>query len=106
MSVASVFAASMLALILTNAEREEDRCAALGELAQGIMQARQGGRPMSEILRATEEDRFAPLRPVIRSMVIEAYDRPQHWTDDMKREAAQRFRNDIELMCYQLEDQE
>ena len=70
-----------------------ERCRALGELAQTIMERRQDGVSVSKLLGVSED-------PFIQTMVIDAYDIPQMRTDANKADQANRYRELYEAACF------
>jgi len=70
-----------------------ERCRALGELAQTIMQRRQEGVSISKLLSVSDE-------PFIQTMVIDAFDIPQMRTDANRADQANRYREQYEAACY------
>ena len=75
-------------------------CPIIGELAETVMRNRQNGVSLSEMM-GVANNADGVLQPVIREMVLEAYDGPRYSVPDNQDEAVQDFRNDIELVCYQ-----
>jgi hypothetical protein len=77
-------------------------CTALGGLAQQIMEARQMGVPLSQMIAVLppEEDQDATQAMILR-IVVNAYDAPRYSTDTYQRIAAMDYRNEIETMCFQ-----
>ena len=77
-------------------------CTALGGLAQQIMEARQMGIPLSQMIVALPptEGEDTPQAMILR-IVVNAYDTPRYSTDTYQRIAAADYRNEIETMCFQ-----
>ena len=97
-------AAALAAIISTAAAPvlAEDVCAALGTLAGGIMQQRQNGAAMSEMMAraASATDAPQPLLDLTRALIIGAFNQPQWGSPENKAEAVTKFRNQVELECY------
>jgi len=82
----------------------ESLCPSIGELAGLIMETRQIGARMSELMAIMPSgDENAELRAVTRSMILAAYDSPRYYGDRARVEAVQEFRSEWELVCYQTE---
>lgn len=84
-----------------DAEREEDGdiCAAVGSLAEQIMEARQGGTPMSELMEIAGDG------PALRQLVIEAFEISRYSTPRHRERVVEDFRADAELACYRGSEQ-
>lgn len=74
-------------------QETEDPCPTWGQLAATIMELRQGGVSMAELMNVTDND-------VARQLVIAAYDIPQYSTSRYKERAITEFANDVMLVCY------
>lgn len=73
-----------------------DACKNLGEIAAGIMNYRQSGKPLHEMMeRATSTN-----NQLLKSIVIEAYERPIFPDAEGRTRTIADFRNDVELVCY------
>ena len=79
------------------------QCANIGKLAEGIMHARQAGKPMSFVMQVFAKE-WPEAYDQVRFIVIEAYERNQHSSDDMRKAAIKRFREVAELGCYKREE--
>lgn len=82
----------------TIARADDAFCQQLGELAKGVMRNRQIGVNMSDMMKIADSGR--PEGPVLRNLIIMAYDKPQYSTDSMQASAIQEFANEIQLTCY------
>lgn len=96
MNIKTTIAAALFAIGATAAQAEEiiDGCAVVGDTAQAIMDARQSGVPMSQMMK------IAGTNEAARFMVTEAYGTPRFSTDSIVAEVIQDFRNDMEAICY------
>ena len=88
-----ILALTLLATPLA-AETEEHPCETLGGLAALIMEARQLGAPLSEMMRIAADNEL------LKALTITAYQSPRFSTDSYRQEAIKDFRNEIEVMCY------
>lgn len=93
--------AALCALVAGPALAEEPKaddhvCKVLGMVAGSIMENRQLGIPLSDMLDVT------PM-PLLRQIVLLAYEKPRYYSDEVVREEIQDFRNDIEVECYRKE---
>ncbi len=73
-----------------------DPCKNLGQIAWGIMNMRQTGKPLHELI----EQASSTKNPLLKEMIIKAYERPSYPDGPGKTQAATEFRNDIEVVCY------
>jgi hypothetical protein len=93
--------AALCALVAGPALAEEPKaddhvCKVLGMVAGSIMENRQLGIPLSDMLDVT------PM-PLLRQIVLLAYEKPRYYSDEVVREEIQDFRNDVEVACYRKE---
>jgi hypothetical protein len=69
-------------------------CADVGKLAQTVMDSRQAGVTMSDMMDVV--DGIKALQNLVRM----AYDKPRMSTEEMMTRSAQDFRNEVEAVCY------
>jgi len=75
-----------LALITTPLTAEtEDPCPMLGELAASIMENRQVGTPISDMMAV------APDNDLVTSIVLQAYQEPRYSTEEYRQRAVDDF---------------
>lgn len=72
----------------------EDPCVTISRLAEKIMENRQAGIAMTDMMK------IADSNELIRQMIIAAYEEPRFSSDKHQRNAVMDFRNQIELVCY------
>ena len=77
------------------AQETEDPCMVLGELAEQIMTARQNGAPLSDLMVIAGDD------DLVTVLVLEAYSSQRYFSDRVRTEVIEDFRNVVELVCYQ-----
>lgn len=70
---------------------EEAECNFRGLQAEMIMEARQDGRNMGEVIKAW---------PSAKNLVVEAYEQPRFSTEESKKIAVQDFTNKEILRCH------
>lgn len=75
------------------------RCKSMSELARIIMQKRQDGVPMSEIVEKVVNTTPQPLQEVLRLTVISAYDKPRYNTPEIQQKTILDFENESYLTC-------
>ena len=74
-------------------------CKLLDRLAESIMEARQKGAPMAEVMAIADTGSDKQLNAVLRSLAIYAY-KTQRWeTAKLQKEAITDFRSDVYLSC-------
>ena len=83
----------MILAAITFPPQGQEMCKKFGDLAEIIMNARQIEVPISELLEISKRDADAV------EAVLEAYKRPAYSTPEMRKQAARRFRNDMETKC-------
>lgn len=80
-------------------EELSSRCKSMSELARIIMQKRQDGVPMSEIVEKVVNTTPQPLQEVLRLTVISAYDKPRFNTPEIQQKTILDFENEAYLTC-------
>ena len=75
------------------AEKEQNVCESMGELAYMVMELRQEGVPMSHVMQISDSE-------LVKAIVVEAYDYPRFNSQEYKEKAADDFRNEVEVECY------
>ncbi|MDQ2066367.1 hypothetical protein Q9295_08280 [Xinfangfangia sp. CPCC 101601] len=79
-----------------------DHCVTLSQLAAKIMEGRQNGVTLIDMMQLLKsDDEFA--NELMQTMVLTAYDLPGFSTDSMKKQAVTDFANNVALMCYKAE---
>lgn len=79
----------------TLAAKWKETCRAASELAEVVMQIRQSGRPMSELMDQAEEGTLT------EKLVIDAYKHERYRTERFQRRAIEQFRDQAYLECTQ-----
>lgn len=99
--------ALILAAILTApsaVHAEADGCAALGMMAGVIMEKRQEGAILSDMLAIIDaqegENMPKEFIDLSRSIAMDAFDQPQFSDPGNRENAVTTFRNQIEVACY------
>lgn len=69
-----------------------ERCTEFGALSESIMGVRQQGAALSEVLGVLKEERF-------HFIAIQAFEFPRFSLEKNRKEAAQDFRSEMELLC-------
>lgn len=82
-----------------SSEELSSRCKSMSELARIIMQKRQDGVPMSEIVEKVVNTTPQPLQEVLRLTVISAYDKPRFNTPEIQQKTILDFENESYLTC-------
>ena len=84
-----------------HAQDEADACASIGGFAEILMEKRQQGIAMSDLMKlVASAEGPQQLVSIARQMVIAAYEKPQYSVDANKADAVRQFRNEWELKCY------
>ncbi|WP_433989710.1 hypothetical protein SuNHUV7_04900 (plasmid) [Pseudoseohaeicola sp. NH-UV-7] len=98
-----LFSKMLLIALLTplSATANNEICNSFGNLATTIMEERQKGILISEMMRRAETLDTSVKETAIL-FVIAAYDRPQYNLPESRSRAVQRFANDKMLACYKL----
>lgn len=71
----------------------DEICAEMHEAATLIMEMRQEGAPMPQMMQLSDSD-------LARAIVQEAYEEPQYHSDGVKARSIQDFANKIAASCY------
>jgi hypothetical protein len=91
--------AAVIALSSVSAAQANDPCHAFGYLAGSVMEARQSGVDMSDMMAIIAAE-GGPAVDVARLMVIEAYGKPRYRGAEMIQREIEDFKNDAMLACY------
>ena len=98
--VISIVAASFC-LPIAHAQDEADPCASIGGFAEILMEKRQEGIAMSDLMKmVASAEGPQQLINIARKMVISAYEQPKYGSPEYKANAVKSFRNEWELKCY------
>jgi len=99
---AVVMVIACLAASATQAQTPETLkvCKDVSHMARDIMEVRQKGAPMSEMMELTAAGDL--LDGINKILVVRAYDVPQFQTEPSRLRAVQEFENDSYLRCYKL----
>jgi hypothetical protein len=87
----------ILALAFTTpalAQSAAETCPSLGELAESIMEARQSGASVSDMMAVAEGNEF------VEGLVLTAFESPRYATPEFRIREIENFRNSIEALCY------
>lgn len=91
--------------IVLPAEANDDPCKSLEAAALVIIQAKNDGMPMSEVMDiAGKSSENKDVRRIMRSMVMDAYNLPTMMSEEGKRRQATQFMHMVSSACYQLLD--
>ena len=74
-------------------------CKPIHSLAETIMKQRQDGAPMVEMLEIINSSDNEATKPVVITMIEEAYDTPRYHTPENQIRAIQDFGNDTFKIC-------
>lgn len=89
-----------MALAAQPVETLDQKCAALGGLAESVMKARQSEVPMSAMMAKMAEILPASVLPTVKDMIRAAYSKPSYYSPEAKADEVVRFRNEWEVACY------
>lgn len=82
-------------------QAELDGCTDMGRIAAAIMEERQNGRPLSDIIALTTGRDYAqPVIDLVQGLAVIAYQSPRYRGDQAQQEAIQDFRNMVESECF------
>lgn len=76
-------------------KQKDAACDSIQKVATATMFARQAGKPMSEVFKLANNDRF------IQGVIIAAYAKPHYSTDEMKQKVITDFADQYFLDCRQ-----
>lgn len=88
-----ILALTLLATPLA-AETEAHHCEQMGVIAAKIMESRQVGVPMSNMMKIVSDN------DLLKTLTITAYQSPRFRTDAYRQKAITDFRNEVEVLCY------
>lgn len=72
-------------------------CRMIGQLAKTVMERRQNGAAISDIMSA---DITKEQKELLRPMALRAFEIPSFQTEKMQKRAIRNFQSDAELRCY------
>ena len=82
--------------------QSDDPCKSIGGLAHSIMKNRQSGVALSTQLGLVKE-KMPSAFPVFKPIIMLAYEETQWNSEDLRVDAANYFRDKVELACYKNE---
>jgi hypothetical protein len=80
---------------------QEKLCKEMSEISQKIMDHRQHGVAMSEMMKVAQVSQSPWFQKTVRELVVEAYKQPRFTTDELRQTAIQEFRDGFYLGCIQ-----
>ena len=88
------------------AHAEDDVCRSVAGLAEKVMVARQAGVKLSVLLQELETTPVDNTTPVIREVILGAYEKPRFTTEAYVKRAIEEYRNTWHVNCLRaMEDQ-
>jgi len=87
----------VLSVFSIGASAQQVSCEKMHEVASMIMEVRQQGVPITEIIKATSSS------PSFHALIREAYKKPLYNTTTYKEEAINEFANSVYLICMESE---
>lgn len=88
------------AAIMSATIAQADPCAEMGEMGQIIMQVRQMGGNMSDLIGPLSAQPESAVRDIAIAMVKDAYSQPRYNTPEFQQNATRDFSNGVESLCY------
>lgn len=90
--------------------RIDSTCKHSGDIAYGVMVARQNGVALSDLLSKLSElwseqpadGLYKTIRLMVRAMTIQAYETPRFLVEANKVRAAEEYRDTFTLSCYEI----
>ena len=79
------------------ADEDTKACAMYADMAKNIMEGRQGGISMAEMMEIAGKSDI--IKDISEEMVIQAYEYPRYNTERYKRRTAEDFRDQWYLIC-------
>ena len=83
------------ALLSAPTYAEDDFCTQMYNMGKVVMDARQKGVPMPDMIKTLPDDISEFLKPI----VISAYEHPQYSTPQIKQKTINDFADDLYLAC-------
>ena len=80
-------------------------CEAVDRLAKSIMEARQSGAALSDMLKVLDGPNNKTTGPFVRAVVMEAFEQPRYSTESMQQKTITEFANQQMLMCVKIMNQ-
>lgn len=79
-----------------NKPTPEDFCEAFATASEAVMLGRQGGMSLSDSLAIADAN---PMRDLLRSVIMAAWQTPRYSTADYRERAVQEFRDNQHVLC-------
>lgn len=92
-------AAIICSALLTTTAQAQDFCTTIAKTATSIMQGRQIGVPMSNVMTLANQPHFTDVAKLLKSMVVEAYEQPRFSSKAHQDRAVTEFSNKQMLAC-------
>jgi len=89
-----LLAVTLLLAFNANAKLTINGCKNLEEIAGVIMEVRQGGASMREMIEAADGDELAEI------LIVEAFDVPLMSSESGKNKKVEQFKNSVFKMCF------
>ena len=90
-----LLAVTLLLAFNASAKLSIDNCYQLEELAGVIMEARQAGSTMGEMIKLADNHKLT------EALVIDAFEVPLYETDEYKQREIDKYKNKVFKMCFQ-----
>ncbi|OJH54911.1 hypothetical protein ATN81_11675 [Agrobacterium pusense] len=81
------------------AAASDEECAAIGRIAERVMQGRQDGVSLQSTLDVLIPKNKEEIDPGFRKMIMDAYEAPNFHTQEGKERAIGEFRDQYQLKC-------
>ena len=92
----TITAALLIGGATLEAHADADTCQAIERIATAVMEARQNGVPMSQLMGVADDN------SVMQDMVIEAYNHPAYRTRDVKNRTIRNFADRQYRLCFEV----
>jgi len=99
MRILLIVAMLVLTSVPVMAEGELLSCKEVSDLASTMMECRQNGVPIAELLSYVDTKEMADIRSSVTAIAIEAYEEPNWSTEEFKKKSVVEFGNRWYMLC-------
>jgi len=92
-AIVTIVMALFISIPTVHAEDWREKCETLGNIAETLMEVRQQGVPMSNLM-----NEFRGVK-LMEELVIEAYKTPRYSTPRIQKRVVQDFKNEVYMEC-------
>jgi len=97
--VAAVATVLLTSVTIYKEAQAQVNCEKFGGMAKSIMEARQSGAALSDMLKILDSPNITTAGPLARAVIMEAFDQPRYNTASVQQRTINEFASQQMLMC-------